>query len=103
MSLVSHLNYLNKALGLALLCPKTQHRQQPSSTKSLIQMPQESIKTLTSFLGALFSATHALPGPTSSHFALLVLGSSSCQFLEDCTGLQLNVARFYSPLMHQRS
>lgn len=38
-SLVSHLNSLNKALGLALLCPQTKHRQQLSSTKSLIQMP----------------------------------------------------------------
>lgn len=102
-SLINHLDFLNKALWLALLCPNTQHRQQLTSAKSLIQIPQKSIKTLTLLLGALFSATGALPSPTSSHFALLVWGSSSCQFLEDCTRLQLHVARFYAPQVHQRS
>jgi len=38
-SLISHLNSLNKALGLALICPKTQHSQQLSAPKSLIQIP----------------------------------------------------------------
>lgn len=74
-SFISDLYSLNKGLGLALLCPKTPHSQQLSSTESLIEVPQELITTLTSLLGVLFSAS-ALPSP-SSHFAFLVWGSSS--------------------------
>lgn len=95
-SLSTHFDSLNNALGLALLCPKIQHSQQLSSTNSLIQIPRESIKTLTSLLGALFSATSALKSPTSSHFALLVWRSWSCQLLEDCTRLELSVVLFPS-------